>query len=57
MRSDAALSALHDIAHHIELAVGFAAGFDYETFRDDLSHGLCRDSLSRDHLRGLASAA
>ncbi|MGC2203881.1 MAG: HepT-like ribonuclease domain-containing protein [Stellaceae bacterium] len=36
MRSDAALSALHDIAHHIDLAAHFAAGFDYETFRDDL---------------------
>jgi len=36
MRSDAGFSALRDIAHHIELAVHFAAGLDYETFRDDL---------------------
>jgi uncharacterized protein with HEPN domain len=25
-----------DIAHHIALATTFTAGFDYETFRDDL---------------------
>jgi uncharacterized protein with HEPN domain len=36
MRSDAPLTALRDIAHHIDLAVHFAAGFDYERFRDDL---------------------
>ena len=36
MRSDAGFSALRDIAHHIELAVHFAVGLDYETFRDDL---------------------
>ena len=36
MRSDVGLSALRDIAHHIELAVHFAAGFDYERFCDDL---------------------
>src|ERR1700752_4672994 len=36
MRSDAGLSALRDIAYHIDLAVHFAAGFDYESFRDNL---------------------
>ena len=36
MRSDAPLTALRDIAHHIDLAVHFAASFDYERFRDDL---------------------
>jgi uncharacterized protein with HEPN domain len=36
MRSDAALTAPRDIAHHIDLAVHFALGFDYERFRDDL---------------------
>lgn len=36
MRSDAALTALRDIAYHIDLAIHFAASFDYETFRDDL---------------------
>jgi uncharacterized protein with HEPN domain len=36
MRSDAATAALHDIAHHIDLATRFAAGFDHDTFRADL---------------------
>jgi uncharacterized protein with HEPN domain len=36
MRSDAAPGALRDIAHHIQLAVSFTAGLDYERFRDDL---------------------
>jgi uncharacterized protein with HEPN domain len=36
MRSDPALAALRDIAHHIELATRFAAGFTFEAFRDDL---------------------
>ena len=36
MRSDAPLTALRDIAHHIDLAVHFAASFDYDRFRDDL---------------------
>jgi uncharacterized protein with HEPN domain len=36
MPSDAAAAPLRDIAYHIDLAVHFAAGFDYETFRDDL---------------------
>ncbi len=27
---------MRDIAHHVDLAVHFTAGFDYETFRDDL---------------------
>ena len=35
MLSDAAARALRDIAHHIELAASFAAGFDFESFRDD----------------------
>jgi uncharacterized protein with HEPN domain len=35
MLSSAATAALLDIAHHIDLAAGFAAGFDYETFRAD----------------------
>jgi hypothetical protein len=30
MRSDTAPAALRDIAHHIDLAVHFAAGFDYD---------------------------
>ncbi len=32
MRSDTAIAALRDIAHHIDLAASFAAGFDYEAF-------------------------
>ncbi len=36
MPSDAATAALRDIAYHIDLAVHFAAGFDYEAFRADL---------------------
>jgi uncharacterized protein with HEPN domain len=36
MRSDPALTALRDIAYHIDLALHFAAGSDYERFRDDL---------------------
>jgi len=35
MPSDAASGALRDIAHHIDLAVHFAAGFDYEAFVAD----------------------
>jgi hypothetical protein len=35
MRSDAPLAALRDIAHHIDLAVQFTAGFDYEAFVAD----------------------
>jgi uncharacterized protein with HEPN domain len=35
MHSDTAIAALRDIEHHIALAVHFAQGFDYETFRDD----------------------
>jgi len=35
MLSNAASAALRDIAHHIDLAASFAAGFDYDTFRDD----------------------
>ncbi len=36
MRSDAAVGALRDIAHHIGLAASFAAGLDYDAFRADL---------------------
>ena len=36
MRSDPSLTALRDIAHHIELAASFVAGITYEAFRDDL---------------------
>jgi uncharacterized protein with HEPN domain len=35
MPSDAE-AALRDIAHHIELAIQLVAGFDYDTFRDDM---------------------
>jgi uncharacterized protein with HEPN domain len=35
MLSDAATRALRDMAHHIDLAASFAAGFDYDTFRAD----------------------
>jgi uncharacterized protein with HEPN domain len=35
MRSDAAPAALRDIAHHTDLAIHFAAGFDYEAFVAD----------------------
>ena len=34
--SDAASTALRDIAYHIDLAGHFAAGFDADTFRADL---------------------
>jgi uncharacterized protein with HEPN domain len=35
MLSSAATAALRDIAHHIDLAASFAAGFDYDRFRAD----------------------
>lgn len=35
MRSEVALAALRDIAHHIALAVGFVQGFDYQAFVAD----------------------
>jgi hypothetical protein len=35
MLSDSAASALRDIAHHLELTTSFAAGLDFERFRDD----------------------
>ena len=35
MPSSAATAALRDIAHHIDLATHFAAGFDYEAFVAD----------------------
>jgi uncharacterized protein with HEPN domain len=39
MPSDPATAALRDIEHHINLATGFVAGFNYETFRDDARSG------------------
>jgi uncharacterized protein with HEPN domain len=36
MRSDPALAALRDIAHHIELATGFVAEMSFEAFCEDL---------------------
>jgi uncharacterized protein with HEPN domain len=36
MPSDTATAALRDIAHHIELATRFVAGFDDEKFKEDL---------------------
>jgi uncharacterized protein with HEPN domain len=35
MHSSAATAALRDIVHHIDLAVRFAAGFDYQSFEAD----------------------
>lgn len=35
MRSDATLRVLGDIAHHIELAIRFIQGFDYDAFVAD----------------------
>src|SRR5256885_14004106 len=35
MRSDSAIAALHDLAHHINLALSFTAGFDYDAFVAD----------------------
>lgn len=35
MLSSAATAALRDIAHHIDLAAQFVAGFDYEAFTAD----------------------
>jgi uncharacterized protein with HEPN domain len=35
MRSDSAIAALRDLAHHIDLALSFTAGFDYEAFVGD----------------------
>jgi uncharacterized protein with HEPN domain len=36
MLSDAATAALRDIMHHIDLVSSFVAGFDTQSFRDDL---------------------
>jgi uncharacterized protein with HEPN domain len=36
MPSKAADIALRDILHHIDLATGFAAGFELEAFKHDL---------------------
>lgn len=36
MPSDRATAALRDIAHHVDLAVRFAEGLDYEAFQADL---------------------
>jgi uncharacterized protein with HEPN domain len=35
MPSESSIAALHDIAHHIELAEHFIKGFDFVAFRDD----------------------
>jgi uncharacterized protein with HEPN domain len=35
MHSDAALAALRDLAHHVDLATQFAADLDYEAFAAD----------------------
>ena len=35
MLSDAAMATLRDMAHHIDLATEFVAGFGYEAFRED----------------------
>ena len=35
MHSDAALAALRDITHHIDLATQFASGLTYEAFAAD----------------------
>lgn len=45
MPSSAAAAALRDIAHHIDLALQFTAGFDYETFHADPRTVLCCDAL------------
>jgi uncharacterized protein with HEPN domain/predicted nucleotidyltransferase len=36
MPSESASAALRDMGYHIDLAVHFAVGFDYDTFREDL---------------------
>ncbi len=35
MPSKSTVAALRDILHHVDLAARFAAGLDYERFRDD----------------------
>jgi uncharacterized protein with HEPN domain len=35
MHSDTLVVALRDIAHHIDLALSFTTGFDYEAFAAD----------------------
>ena len=35
MRSEGAIAALRDIAHHIDLALSFTEGFDYEAIVAD----------------------
>src|SRR5665213_1696161 len=35
MLSDAATAVLRDMEHHIDLAIEFVKGLDYEAFRDD----------------------
>ena len=50
MRSDAAITALRDIAHHIDLAVRFTTGFDYEAFvADPHSRERSPDRASANH--------
>jgi len=46
MRSDSAIAALRDLAHHIDLALSFTAGFDYDAFVGRRAYGLCGDALS-----------
>jgi uncharacterized protein with HEPN domain len=36
MLSKTASAAMRDIVHHIDLATHFVAGFNYDSFRDDL---------------------
>jgi uncharacterized protein with HEPN domain len=40
MRSDAVSAALHDMAHHIDLAIRFISGLDYATFQDAVTRCL-----------------
>jgi len=40
MPSDAALTALRDIAYHVDLAIHFATDLEFETFRDDLRRSM-----------------
>ena len=55
MRSDTATAALRDIAHHIDLALSFTAGFDYEAFVSDLLQAV--PPRDRMRLSGIGGAA
>jgi hypothetical protein len=57
MLSRAAAAALRDIAHHIDLAARFAAGFDRQSFEADPTHGLRRHPLPGDHFRSVPPPA